>query len=281
MEIKPYSYSTSKEINFMKKYNIKAIFLIVIINSSFITGINSQSLNQSDNRLQTAIIELGKQLMGKTYEAGTLESEGPEKLTYRSDAFDCVTFVEYVLAKSMSQIYPERGDFEKQLQDMRYRNGRIDGYGSRIHYFTEWIYENGQNYRCKSISKSIGGKLYQKTINFISTNKAKYPKLKDSVAYAMILKSEHLINQQKWFFIPKGTIKKIQHLIQDGDVIAITTSIKGLDVVHTGFAVWQKGKLHLLHASELEKKVVISQKPISEYLKSNKNQSGIMVVRWE
>jgi hypothetical protein len=52
-----------------------------------------------------------------------------------------------------------------------------------------------------------------------------------------------------------------------------------LDVVHVGFAKRHNNRIHLLHASLDEKKVVISSKPLAEYLIGNKNQSGIMVAR--
>jgi hypothetical protein len=74
-------------------------------------------------------------------------------------------------------------------------------------------------------------------------------------------------------------VKNIAGKIKNGDIIAITTKIKGLDISHTGFAVWKNKDLHLLHASQDAGKVVISRKNLSQYLLDNKNQSGIMVLR--
>ncbi|WP_373397222.1 N-acetylmuramoyl-L-alanine amidase-like domain-containing protein [Algoriphagus halophilus] len=67
--------------------------------------------------------------------------------------------------------------------------------------------------------------------------------------------------------------------IQSGDLIAITTSMSNLDVVHTGFAIEKNGRIHLLHASSKNQEVEISEKPLSDYLAGNKSQSGIMVAR--
>lgn len=51
-------------------------------------------------------------------------------------------------------------------------------------------------------------------------------------------------------------------------------------MVHVGFAVEKNGRMHLLHASSVSKKVEISAKPIHEYLQTSKSQSGIMVGRF-
>jgi hypothetical protein len=120
------------------------------------------------------------------------------------------------------------------LQQIRYRNGQIQGYPSRLHYFSEWLYENEKRGFLQVITKQLGGKPY---------------------------------------------VKPLENKLQDGDVIAITTGIQGLDVVHVGFAKWHNNRIHLLHASLDEKKVVISSKPLAEYLLGNKSQSGIMVAR--
>lgn len=39
----------------------------------------------------------------------------------------------------------------------------------------------------------------------------------------------------------------------NGDIIAFTTSVKGLDITHVGIAEYIRGKLHLLHTSSTEK----------------------------
>jgi hypothetical protein len=67
--------------------------------------------------------------------------------------------------------------------------------------------------------------------------------------------------------------------IKDGDLIAATTSIEGLDVVHVGLAVRVRGKIHLLHASEVEKEIVISDDTLYRYLSKRKTMTGIMVGR--
>ena len=71
--------------------------------------------------------------------------------------------------------------------------------------------------------------------------------------------------------------KDVLETIHDGDILAIVTRKKGLDTSHLGFAVWQKGCLHLLNASSIHKKVVLEPMTLSEYMKKHPSQLG---VRW-
>jgi hypothetical protein len=71
----------------------------------------------------------------------------------------------------------------------------------------------------------------------------------------------------------------MEHLIQEGDIISLTAWKKDLDIAHQGFAVKVNGRMHLMHASSLGKKVVISKQPLPEYILSQPGQTGIMVAR--
>ena len=67
--------------------------------------------------------------------------------------------------------------------------------------------------------------------------------------------------------------------IMNGDIIAITTKMPGLDIAHVGIAEYKEGKLHLLHASSTLGKVVVSDEPLNHMLNNNKSWTGIRVVR--
>lgn len=81
---------------------------------------------------------------------------------------------------------------------------------------------------------------------------------------------------QKWNILFCGLYEELD--IKNGDIIAITTNIKGLDVVHTGFACWVDGKLHLLHASSVMKKVILDSQTLFEYSKNKKAHTGVRVI---
>ncbi|MFM8484753.1 MAG: N-acetylmuramoyl-L-alanine amidase-like domain-containing protein, partial [Bacteroidota bacterium] len=86
-------------------------------------------------------------------------------------------------------------------------------------------------------------------------------------------------NSHHWYYIPQHEIIKMEHLIQDGDIICLTSVKQDLDVAHQGFAVKKGNRVHLLHASSLAKKVIISGQPLAEYVLAQPGQSGIMVAR--
>lgn len=69
-------------------------------------------------------------------------------------------------------------------------------------------------------------------------------------------------------------------MIQNGDLIALTTSDKGLDIGHVGIAVkMPDGKIHFMHAPLVGSKVQISESSLSDYVKQIKKHTGIIVLR--
>lgn len=227
-----------------------------------------------------AVLECGRALIGRPYLVQTLESGEPEHLILRFDGFDCVTFIETSLALALCQIQadPSFASFPRILTSIRYRSGLIDGYVSRLHYTSDWAYDNQQMGLIRDITRDLGGIRDSRTINFMSTHPKAYHALSDPRALARIVAIEGEINQRERYFLPIDQISAADGLIQDGDLIAITTQIPGLDISHTGIAIRQ-GKIHMLHASQREAKVAITAQPLAEYIKTIKKASGIMVFR--
>ena len=81
------------------------------------------------------------------------------------------------------------------------------------------------------------------------------------------------------FFIPETKIQQLEDQIKNGDLIAITTKVEGLDISHVGIAIHINNRLHLMHASSKAEKVEVSDIPLAEMLLQSKYQSGIMVAR--
>tara|TARA_R110000744_G_scaffold200595_1_gene319708 strand:- start:190 stop:540 length:351 start_codon:yes stop_codon:yes gene_type:complete len=114
----------------------------------------------------------------------------------------------------------------------------------------------------------------------MSTHRNLYPFLTDDVNFEKIQASENYLNSQAICVLAQEKISQNEHLIQSGDIIALATSINGLDVTHTGIATREKdGRIHLLHASTGSMEVEVSKKPLAEYLKGIKSNTGIMVAR--
>tara|TARA_R110002126_G_scaffold227028_8_gene371679 strand:- start:370 stop:1212 length:843 start_codon:yes stop_codon:yes gene_type:complete len=228
------------------------------------------------------IVSVGKTFMKTPYVAKTLEIGNTETLVVNLQGLDCTTFVENVLAFSLLLRQKESSfdAFVKNLEVIRYKDGALDGYASRLHYFSEWIANNAEKGLLKDITGDIGGEEITKDINFMSTHRNLYPFLTDDVNFEKIQASENYLNSQAICVLAQEKISQNEHLIQSGDIIALATSINGLDVTHTGIATREKdGRIHLLHASTGSMEVEVSKKPLAEYLKGIKSNTGIMVAR--
>ena len=117
----------------------------------------------------------------------------------------------------------------------------------------------------------------------MSTYPSKYKMLKANPEYVpQIAKTEKALNQRSYRYIPKSDMSDSQTLrrtIKNGDIIALTTTLKGLDIQHVGFAVWHKDGLHLLNASSLRHKVVEEPMTLYDYLQKQRTMTGVRVVR--
>ena len=220
--------------------------------------------------------------LGKPYVSATLEGNAVEKLVINLDSVDCTTFVEYVTASMLSNqsVDSITDAYKDALKSLRYRNGKIDGYASRLHYFSEWISDNQRRGNVTEITGDFQNQPFTEKAGYMSTHPDKYKQLKDNPALVKKIKaSEDYVNSLETFYIPKDMIAQQDSLIKEGDIIAITTDMPGLEIAHVGFAVIQNGVVHLLHASTDKKMVLIDPRPLSEYLAGNKKQTGIKVVR--
>ena len=228
---------------------------------------------------QELVSMAGKKLLGIPYVANTLEGDS-EILTVNLDEVDCTTFMEMAaaLAKTIESRRTSWRDFVYNLEQLRYRGGRVDGYPSRLHYISDWIVDNSHRDNVKEVTALIGPTDYAvKTIDFMSTNRDKYPSLKDEAAFTGIKNAEIGYRSHRYPYIKPMNVKKAK--IEEGDIIAITTSIKGLDVSHVGIATIVDGKVHLMHASSKAKKVIVDPLPLDEYLRRNRSATGIRVIR--
>ena len=235
-------------------------------------------LPKGETKAQTTII-LAKSFMGKPYIAATLEGAS-EKLVCNLREFDCFTLVENVVAVTLTKQQGKSSytDYKKYLQNLRYRNGVINGYPSRIHYFSEWVTQAEQNSFIEDMTKHWGIKS-NKAINFMSNHRNLYSALANNDNYSKIIEMEASLLANPFYEIPKSNLAKVESKIKDGDIIVFTSTVNGLDVNHEGFAIHQNGELHLLHASLDQKKVIISTETLGEYLNKIKKHQGIMVLR--
>jgi hypothetical protein len=228
---------------------------------------------------------LGAHFEGRPYLEGTLDAGPTESLVVRLDGFDCVTFVETTLALARGAVAGDTtyAGFARRLAEQRYRNGTLQGYCSRLHYFTEWLADNADKGLVERLGASLDGRRMTDTLDFMSTHRSSYDRFatNDSL-YACVQQMEaHLQARQAdrpVRVVPQDSIRAVYDQLRAGDIVALATSIDGLDVAHTGLVyAHEDGGRGLLHAS-LSDGVVVSP-DLQRYVQKIDHQIGIVVAR--
>jgi hypothetical protein len=228
-----------------------------------------------------AMAALGRTFVGTPYEPGTLELDGDERLIVNLRQLDCVTFIENVLAivHVVHAGTPDYDSFKRELVRIRYRDGVLSGYTSRLHYFSEWIADNEVKGIVDDVTLEVGGVQDTGAITFMTEHSDAYRQLSDSAVVDEIRTIETTLSGRERFYIPEAEIAAVEQSIRNGDIIAATSTLEGLDVAHTGLALWVDGRLHLMHAPLVGSVVEISEVPLAARLQRINAQDGIMVAR--
>ena len=223
---------------------------------------------------------LGVRLMGLPYVEGALDEPEVESLVVDLTGFDCVTYVENVLAlaQAVKAGTPTYDAYTANLEDLRYRGGTLDGYCSRLHYFSDWMRDNDRRGNVRLLSQELGVP-FEKTINFMSGHRDAYPKFAtDDEVLACIEEVEAGLAEHELHYVPQDRIRSVYDQLEAGDIIATATDIDGLDVTHTGFVYKHAdGRTGFLHAS-LTGEVKIND-DLADYIRGNDVQTGILVAR--
>ena len=230
---------------------------------------------------------VARQFIGSPYVGHTLEVNDREQLVVNTRQLDCTTLVETVTALTIC-IKEKKRDFCSYCQVLRllrYRDGRIDGYPSRLHYFTDWIADNGRMGLVSEIVREGSPFTARQTVNvsYMSGHPEAYKALKAHPELVKtIARQEQRLNGLTVNYIPKSKVlntRELREVVSDGDILAITCNKPGLDIAHLGFAVWRKDGLHLLNASSIHKKVVEETMTLGQYLQKHPSHTGIRVLR--
>ena len=244
-----------------------------------------QLLRQANR--ETSVLWLARQFLGVPYVAHTLEVNDDERLVINTRQLDCTTLVETVAALKLCTQAGKHGfaDYLNTLRQLRYRQGRMAGYPSRLHYFTDWIRDKVAMQLVTDIQQPNPPFSAVQTVNvdYMSTHTSAYKALKASAALVPEIRAaEQSLTGMKVRYIPKRSLRNsalLRKVIKDGDILAITCNKKGLDIAHLGFAVWRSNGLHLLNASMIHKKVIEEPMTLYQYMQKHKTHTGIRVVR--
>lgn len=243
-----------------------------------------EAANEKFANPSAVVAWFGRQFVGTPYVAHTLEGTH-EELTVNLDELDCTTFVELALA--LAYTVGERRsswhDFAYNLRRLRYRGGEVDGYASRLHYICDWAMDNIHRGNLTDATREFPeAKELIRTIDFMSSNRERYPALADSVQFERIKGVEGNYRSHKFFYIKAAELggKSVQRRLRDGDVVAFVSNLKNLDVTHMGIIVkGDDGTPYVLHASSTNGKVEVSRQPLAQFVKRNPGWIGIRVFR--
>lgn len=224
------------------------------------------------------------------YVAATLEVNETEQLVVNLRQMDCTTLVENVAALTLTtrQGSVRWQDFCHWLTMLRYRRGKLDGYLSRNHYFSQWVRNGvGQDLLLEPKATPAGNYwpfcgVQQIDLHYMSAHPDAYPMPGDAQTLERLRAAEQESSSDSVRYIPSRLLNRSRETlkyVQDGDILALVTSRDGLDVSHLGLAQWHDGRLHMLHASSLHGRVLLDPQPLFEYMQKRTSLLGIRVVR--
>ncbi len=175
----------------------------------------------------------------------------PEMFVTRMDGFDCVTYLETVLALAGSQ---NVGDFVERLRETRYEGGDVS-WRKRLHYTTDWSRYHIKRGFLLDLTRGDETVLRTKTLDFLKGFKPKTARFR---------------------YFPKRKLKSVSRRLENGDLIYFVSTRKGLDTFHVGLLVKTDDRILMRHAARSRGGVV--EQELSEFVKANR-MSGFIVNR--
>ena len=240
----------------------------------------------ADKSLKTPL-DFARKFLGRPYVAATLEVSDPEQVVVNLQGLDCATLVEtsQALAMTRREGKTDVASYIRNLEKIRYFNGKNRGYTSRLHYLSFWMADLTKRKVAKEVM--LPQTLTQPLeihLNYMSTHANAYPFLKNHPERVReIAQLERKYSGKVGRFLPKsnaGLSRQQLGAIHDGDIITVVTQKAGLDYSHQGIAFWgNDGKLHMLHASSERKRVIADERTLEDYLKRISHAKGIRVFR--
>lgn len=234
------------------------------------------------------VARAGELALGSPYAFKRLDvylKEGGEReaepLTLSLTHFEAVTLIEscVALARCARQGTGTWEAFGREVERIRYRGGKRDGYLSRLHYFSEWISDNAARGNVHDMGRELGGVQDARPLRFMTTHRSNYPALHSDATFEAISEYEKRLDKTPRWVVPQEKVSEASDRIEPGDVVAFASGRRGLDVSHAGIAYRDdRGTLRVLQALFSANRVEVSPEALPEYVASRKS-TGILVAR--
>jgi len=207
-----------------------------------------------ERSIERRIDVLSRRFFGYPYQSSPLigSAEVAEVFTASFEEFDCVTYIEMMIALARASDFD---DFSDCLRHIRYHKGRIE-WLCRNHYMTEWIRNNLRDGLLKTISlRTVPTVTRERVLNVVNGLPA-------------------LRVRMKW--VPKTAFPRLAQHLKTADLIFFVSTRKHLDVFHAGILVRDGAELLMRHASRSQGGVV--EQEVREFMKANR-MAGVIVAR--
>jgi hypothetical protein len=204
----------------------------------------------SSSRIET----LSRHFLGYAYKPFPLigSAETPEVFTASLDGFDCVTYIETVLALSRAATVDS---FINGLRMIRYEHGRIE-WKRRNHYMAGWIRNNLCDGTVRRIPAStVPTVTRERFLNVLPGLPARRARIRS---------------------VPKKALPRLARYLRTGDLIFFASTRNNLDFFHAGIIVCKGDQLLMRHASRSQGCVV--EQDLADFLKKNR-MAGVVAVR--
>lgn len=234
-------------------------------------------------------VTVARAMTGVPYVNYTLEVDDHiESPVVNLHGMDCWTYYENALGFARMLRYkpgpyrPE--DLLHMVELERYRGGRCNGnYLSRMHHLEEVFYDNEKRGLATNVTPRLPGAVrlrreikempeQWRSYRYLRNNRSLIPKI-DAI--------EQRVSRLPVHHVPKSRVRSVEHLLQDGDICAITTNWKYGYTSHVGLIVRKGSRAYFAHATSDRGKGrrTIIDKPISDYLNGSSKHAGIVICR--
>jgi len=203
--------------------------------------------------IESRLERISRRFLGVRYDESTLigSKSSPEVFTASLDAFDCVTYVECVLALALAS---NPDEFLVNLRRLRYSEGLID-WKYRNHYMTSWIRNNVRQGFVRNQTRRDDSIIRSRCLDFISGL------------------SHRTIDVRA---VPKNIFLRRTTDVKDGDLVFFGSTKRNLDIFHCGLVFNVSNQLVMRHAAKSQKCVV--EQSLEGFLRANR-MTGVILVR--
>jgi hypothetical protein len=227
-----------------------------------------------------ALVGLASRYLGAPYRAFSLDKGPGEQLRLDLTGFDGLGLVEQLLGLVNSRAVSTQGEavdqFVAHVRRLRYDGGKVD-YCHRHHYFSRWAEAAERAGYLVNITPYLPGAATRSLkLNWMSTHPGAYGPMRDPANRTCITALERGLSVQQ-SYVPLAELPAALPSLRNGDLFALVTRLKGLDVTHVGLVRVEGDRIGAIHAAP-GRGVMLSE-DLASYAAGVPDVSGVMVLR--